>query len=375
MLALSYQFSGPTQHKSVLAIALSLRAARLQNLFVHQQAKTTDLRTESLSLPYHSRAWRQQLALETLQLFAPLSYQLQLASYTPELEIHSYVHLFPQSFSSFVDWYTVFRPIARRVIDHFRRDFERAILLSESTADDDLERHPGKRPSENRMSVDWYDVGEETAHNDGSNDFDYEIHELEHETPSDTPSLTVAGRFTRKHPHREPSNGSKSLRLSHHCRRLTVQSRLKTPPSAFKKMIRGAKVRDQLFDILGIRIIAVMHDDAATEEMVVDADYESASKLSMQHSDAVSMLIDHNHKQHAAPSSVSPNAAAGMHHGPFEHEDRVLQHLHRLVTTELPGWREDSTRFKDYVSAPKPSGYQSLHTCLEHEVTGLRMEV
>lgn len=38
-------------------------------------------------------------------------------------------------------------------------------------------------------------------------------------------------------------------------------------------------------------------------------------------------------------------------------------------------WAEDLSRFKDYVTEPKPSGYQSLHMTLMHRQTGIRLEV
>lgn len=42
---------------------------------------------------------------------------------------------------------------------------------------------------------------------------------------------------------------------------IVLQSRLKTAPSAFKKMVKGAKQRDELFDLLGLRIIITERDD------------------------------------------------------------------------------------------------------------------
>jgi (p)ppGpp synthase/HD superfamily hydrolase len=38
-------------------------------------------------------------------------------------------------------------------------------------------------------------------------------------------------------------------------------------------------------------------------------------------------------------------------------------------------WAEDKSRFKDYITAPKASGYQSLHMTLVHKESGIKMEV
>jgi Region found in RelA / SpoT proteins len=38
-------------------------------------------------------------------------------------------------------------------------------------------------------------------------------------------------------------------------------------------------------------------------------------------------------------------------------------------------WQEVRSRFKDYVTQPKPSGYQSLHMTLQHRPTGVAMEI
>lgn len=289
-----------------------------------------------------SRSFRQQLALETLQLWAPLSFQLQLAAYTPELEWHSYVQLFPTSFTSFVSWYGVFRPLARRVIENFRKDFEECV------------RDPTFR------------------------------------------TLDGAG-----------------VDLSESCLRLIIQSRLKTPPSAFKKMIRAAKQKEDLYDLAGIRIIAVLrnangdrnsnrsgdkssgnqqvqqYDNGSDQREGNEADPQAKSASEEQH------VIDIDSSRSAAPPSaveaprngLEPSIADGMVSSTdiatsvpsesyllLEEESRILQQI-RQVARSLPEWQEDAHRYKDYVSRPKASGYQSLHTALLHPETGLRIEV
>jgi hypothetical protein len=141
----------------VMGLAMALRATRLQHAALH---------------PLYIK---QQLAVETLQIWAPLSFQVGLSAQIPELEIHSYVLLFPSSFGIFINWYGTFRPIAKSLIGSFRSALEK--------------------------------------------------------------------RFKRDSVMPLLSDG------------VIIQSRLKTPPSAFKKMIKSAKRRQQLHDMIGLRMI------------------------------------------------------------------------------------------------------------------------
>jgi (p)ppGpp synthase/HD superfamily hydrolase len=90
----------------VMKLALSLRAARLQF---------------AAALP---SVVRQRIAVETLQVWAPLSFQVGLSAQVPELEVHSYVLLFPQSFNSFLGWFDCFRPLARKLLRKFRESLQ-----------------------------------------------------------------------------------------------------------------------------------------------------------------------------------------------------------------------------------------------------------
>eukprot|EP01039_Chlorochromonas_danica_P008450 gene8450-9316_t len=198
----------------VLTLGLALRIARLQNL--HLPCYHHHRRGDSGGLTPYSRAEKQQLAMESLQLWAPLAYQVEAAAATAELEAHAYMLLFPSSFSSFLSWYSALRPLALRALASLRADSE-ALLAGDAL-------------------------------------------------------------------------------LRRCCQRAVLQTRLKTPASAFTKMVKGAKLRDDLFDIL----------------------------------DLLGLLSD---------------------------------------------WREDRSRFKDYVTQPKASGYQSVHLVLAHRPTALRVEV
>jgi len=53
----------------------------------------------------------------------------------------------------------------------------------------------------------------------------------------------------------------------------------------------------------------------------------------------------------------------------------VLTSSSSSTNDSMSEWDEDVSRFKDYVTEPKPSGYQSLHMTLMHRQTGIRLEV
>ena len=217
----------------ILRLAMVIRATRLQH---------------ANRLPVYAR---HQLAVDTLQLWAPLSFQFGLSATMAELEVHSYVLLFPRSFGTFIEWYGAYKPLAKLVIELFRQD----ILIA-------LRNDP-----------------------------------------------QVADRV----------------------KRITIQSRLKTPSSAFKKMVKGAKSHHQLLDLAGIRIIVDENPDEGSWN------------------------------NPAQPSNLSAEIQA--------------VYLTCKIVTTLPDWTEEKTRFKDYVAHPKPSGYQSLHLSMRHLRQGLNLEV
>ena len=246
----------------VMGLAMALRSTRLQH---------------ASRLPTHLK---QQLAIETLQLWAPLSYQVSLSSKTPELEVHSYVLLFPQSFGSFINWYTQFRPSAKLLLRQFRNTLEMRLK------------------------------GDEVMPRIATN--------------------------------------------------VLLQSRLKTASSAFKKMVKGAKLKDELFDMLGMRVI-VTNREARSGFLGGDI---------VAYSEDGDALSSENNAL-AIPSAAE--GGASLTNNAFE--EKAIWRLYDIITSCSPTWREDKRRFKDYVSSPKKSGYQSLHLCLVHMESGVKMEI
>jgi len=62
----------------------------------------------------------------------------------------------------------------------------------------------------------------------------------------------------------------------------------------------------------------------------------------------------------------------------FQYDNKVQAEVCRqayaAARSALETWREPKGRFKDYVTKPKPNGYASIHTTLEHP-SGLPLEM
>lgn len=97
---------------------------------------------------------------------------------------------------------------------------------------------------------------------------------------------------------------------------------------------QGAKQKDDMHDLLGLRLIITSSEDIFQYQ----------------------------------PDILSP---------PAEEVDRELVGIFRALqlVSDDKDWLLDDSRLKDYVTKPKPSGYQSIHATLVHKVTGISMEV
>jgi ppGpp synthetase/RelA/SpoT-type nucleotidyltranferase len=329
----------------ILGLSMALRATRLQH-------------TSALGV-----AAKHKLAMETLQLWAPISFQIGVASLVPELEVHSYVLLFPKSFASFINWYTQFRPIARKILAKFRRDVEDIVK-------------------------------------------------------ADTELARMASR-------------------------ITIQSRFKSPSSAFKKMVKSSKQKHELHDMLGVRLIieertqksnkeviartgtghvyddginAVRYgDDFDYEIEVVDdfngkynegsdddddregteeRDYIDATYADMDDEERFFRQVyddddESDNSNGDSPSNgevvietplfaeVYPSSSTDPLWStptPASNEQTMVMSI-RDVVRVLGDWSEDMKRYKDYVTYPKPSGYRSVHMTLRHKECGINLEV
>ena len=279
----------------ILGLSMALRATRLQH---------------ATQLP---PSFRHRLAMETLQLWAPLSFQIGVSSSLPELEVHSYVLLFPKSFNSFINWYTAFRPIAKKMLNNFQIALETALR----------------------------------------------------EDP-------VIPRLASK---------------------VLIQSRLKSPSSAFKKMVKSpSKQRDHLYDMLGVRVIISERAPDPMEAMVsshfdlnvydknVDTEYVfDFDEVEMQDRRSNDFFnVDEHKKEIEAELEAKPEGVTRVPTTAIaeasSHEEDVVNFVSKIVR-RLSEWEEDYTRFKNYIAKPKASGYQSMHMTMVHRDADISLEV
>lgn len=205
---------------------------------------------------------------------------------------------------------------------------------------------------------------------------------------------------------------------------MTIQSRIKTPSSAFKKMVKSSKRQQQLHDILGLRVIVtenqlpwsrtvsgtpylsnlddfenVMNDPIDSTGEAIQSDQPNDAidlddYLYDDFSDGFNDDEDEIYKEFAvwrvhdviveslSEPETSESPAAHFERGSPDANGHDLQteddhgDATAMPWDECMGeWTDDPSRFKDYVTQPKPSGYQSLHMTLVHRHTGIRLEV
>ena len=274
---------------------------------------------------------RHRLALDTLQLWTPLSFRLALAKVTPELEWHAYGLLFPTSFDAFVRWYQAFLPVGHQVMHAFRQAVESAL------------RHD--------------------------------------------PTVVL-------------DDGRTTIDLTRLCRRVTIQARVKSPASTFKKMLfrgrggggeDGRSQQEPVWDLIGVRIVVSLR---ATPTLTTSTSTSSlvagdggggltetgARPAAKEEEEAVVeeepfvIEFDDGTGDSAATTTMARTTMPPPEAVSPEVEAAVLRALHRRLQ-RLPQWWEDHHRVKDYIQQPKASGYQSLHTSMVQVETGHRVEV
>lgn len=163
------------------------------------------------------------------------------------------------------------------------------------------------------------------------------------------------------------------------CSHITLQSRLKSTSSAFKKMLKQAKAKDQLFDLLGLRIIVHMKQANASPVDAIKLNVQP-DQPKKREKRGNNLLKSEKDDDLEFEIRLDPNKAEGNNQpatttaAALEAEQVTLMNI-RKVISQLAGWEEDTRRFKDYVRNPKPSGYQSLHMSLLHKSSGMRLEI
>lgn len=121
--------------------------------------------------------------------------------------------------------------------------------------------------------------------------------------------------------------------------RVEVKGRIKAPYSVWRKTKARNCTVDELYDLIALRVVVTPLPEAAPAASAADA----ASPWSSAEAAAAAA------ERRAATGKALCDYALGLVHTTRPH---------------VPG------RFKDYISAPKPNGYQSLHTTLAVRLRG-----
>lgn len=133
------------------------------------------------------------------------------------------------------------------------------------------------------------------------------------------------------------------------------------------QMLKGAKLRSQLFDILGVRVILTNRQPRE----IMNSNYGGAGSSSSSSSNRDVNGSSSGYKSTATTdigdSKLSPSendnedcdsqsrTAAATAQAPIDAELLSVHRIHTLIS-QLSKWVEDKSRFKDYVSYPKPGG-------------------
>jgi len=164
-------------------------------------------------------------------------------------------------------------------------------------------------------------------------------------------------------------------------------------------MLNNAKMRDDLYDILGIRIIATnrncythdyYHHDDGHHNISVDKNYRynnNDSDSNVESSDSSKrkkMIIDcgnsnttilnYNHEINSF-SNDTHDLISSNYQGCNEDIEYLGLLTIRSIVSNITEWNENIYRFKDYIKYPKRSGYQSLHMNIHHNYSNVNMEI
>jgi Region found in RelA / SpoT proteins len=173
--------------------------------------------------------------------------------------------------------------------------------------------------------------------------------------------------------------------------------------------LQGAKRRRQLHDILGLRVIVSERDIRADKKSngmeasnathtYADTDKETELQGKQPKLEGVAgpgkgspdmmpemavwrvqkIIRDVIAAQAVSSSSDAAATATASENGGSSSDEAstdISDSSSSSSSNSIGEWEEVQSRFKDYVTHPKPSGYQSLHMTLVHRPSGVEMEI
>ncbi len=151
----------------------------------------------------------------------------------------------------------------------------------------------------------------------------------------------------------------------------TLKSRTKSIFSIYQKMQKQDVPFEQVFDLLALRII-LNSGDKPEEYHQLTSQFQKIEELAKEdkqnqekirlHKLQVKQINEHNEKIHQRRSLLL--------HELKEKEKKECWEIYTIIRSLF---NTDINRFRDWISSPKKSGYESLHTTVEYQ--GLVIEI
>lgn len=153
--------------------------------------------------------------------------------------------------------------------------------------------------------------------------------------------------------------------------RYTIDGRTKHVFSTFKKMLRDNKRKDDVLDVVAMRVVA----DTRQSHENYKQRLRRRRRWRQQQQQRQPRRPEGAEKTEQL-SAAQPTAIDNDE----EHEQQLPLHefdaavCYRVYEHVVSAWTQIQGRFKDYCRAPKPNGYRSIHTTVMHSL-GLPLEV
>mmetsp|Transcript_33902 Transcript_33902/g.44720 ORF Transcript_33902/g.44720 Transcript_33902/m.44720 type:complete len:679 (-) Transcript_33902:322-2358(-) len=150
---------------------------------------------------------------------------------------------------------------------------------------------------------------------------------------------------------------------------IEIQGRTKTMVSVFKKVFRKNKSKNQVLDMVGLRVIITPKLPLAKEMHKVGSSNEVLDVEVTEEQNSIPSPGDAFENHEVFLPSVYTSTS---YPPPYRHpESQVLHDVYDVIKSI---WKERKGRYKNYVDFPKKNGYRSIHTTLVAD-SGLCFEV